>query len=121
MKPDKNLHPRNRIKSFGYAIEGCRQLVRQEPNAKIHFVFTIGVIIAGFVCRLGKYDWIALLFAIALVWIAEALNTAIEMLCNLYSNGEYHPMIKHIKDIAAAAVLIASIISIAIAFFVFLL
>jgi len=120
MKPEKNLHPRSRMNSIRYALQGCVQLVKQEPNAKIHALATVAVIIAGLVKGIGRYDWMALIFAIALVWITEALNTTVEMLCDLWCDGQYHPKVKIIKDIAAAAVWIASLASICIAAFVFL-
>jgi diacylglycerol kinase (ATP) len=47
------------------------------------------------------------------VWVAEALNTAIEFLSDVVS-PDYHPLIKNAKDIAAAAVLITVIGAIAI-------
>lgn len=120
MNTDKNLHPRSRLRSIGYALQGCISLVKQEPNAKIHALATVVVIAAGIIRGIGRYDWMALIFAIALVWITEALNTAAEMLCDLWCEGKYHPKIKIIKDIAAAAVWIASLASVAIASFVFL-
>jgi diacylglycerol kinase len=119
MKPEKNLHPRTRLRSIGYSIEGCIQLVKQEPNAKIHALATVVVIIAGVIRQVNKYDWIALVFAIAIVWLTEALNTTVEMLCDLWCKEQYHPTVKIIKDIASAAVWIACMASIAVAVFVF--
>ena len=61
------------------------------------------------------------LFPIALVWMAEAFNTCIEMLCDLWCKGEYHPQIKRIKDISAAAVLFISIAAAVTGAIIFLL
>ena len=108
-----------RLNSFGYAFQGIRQLVLKEAHSKIHLAATVLVIAAGFLRHISRYEWVALVFAVALVWVAEAFNTAIEILCDIWCRGAYHPKVKLIKDIAAGGVLIASIASIVIAFFVF--
>lgn len=119
MKSNKTIHPRGRLASIGLALRGIVQLVKQEPNAKLHFAATIFVIISGIIRHISKVDWLAIIIAIALVWMAEAFNTAIEMLCDLWCNNEYHPKVKIIKDVSAAGVLIVSMASVAIAVFVF--
>lgn len=85
---------------------------------QIHLAIAIIVIIAGFVRHISGMQWIAITIAIGAVLACEAFNTAIEMLCDLYSK-EYNQSIKIIKDIAAAAVLIASIASVVIGIIVF--
>lgn len=119
MKQKESFSIKARIKSFGFAIKGMKQLLVNEHNTRIHLTATIIVIIAGFVKHLSKMQWIAILFAIALVWVAEILNTCIEMLCNLYCKNEYNETVKTIKDFAAAAVLIASIASLIIGIIIF--
>ena len=115
-----NMTLRSRARSFGYAINGLVKLVTQEANMRIHMLAAIVAVIAGAVVGLTATKWIALVFAISLVWMAEAFNTAIENLCDLVCNNEYHPVIKTIKDISAAAVLIAAAASVIIALFIFL-
>jgi len=85
---------------------------------QIHAVVAIVVIIAGIVRHLSGIQWVAITIAIGLVLICEAFNTSIEMLCDLYTK-EYNPTIKMIKDISAAGVLIASLVSVVIGIFVF--
>ncbi len=109
MQPNKSIHPRARLSSFGYAIRGIGSLIRQEPNAMIHAVATAAAIALGFVRHISRVEWITLIVVITLVWMAEALNTCVEMLCDLWCKGEYHPQVKRIKDIAAAAVLLSAI------------
>lgn len=109
MQPNKSIHPRARLSSFGYAIRGIGSLIHQEPNAKLHAIATVGAIGLGFVRHISCIDWMVLIIVIVLVWMAEAFNTCIEMLCDLWSKGEYHPQIKRIKDISAAAVLFISL------------
>ncbi len=108
MNPRKSLHPKSRLASFRYAFRGLRSLLRQEPNIKLHALFTVLALVLGWLRQLSRLEWIALVTAIALVWITEALNTCIEELCNLVAGEAFHPKVKLIKDIAAGAVLIAS-------------
>jgi len=110
---------RARLASIKFALSGIRHLVRQEPNARIHLIATVAVIAAGIIRHIDAGKWLAVIIVIVLVWLAEAFNTAIEMLCDLWCNGQFHPKVKIIKDISAGAVLIASIGSIATAFLVF--
>ena len=119
MTENKNLSGRSRGKSFSHAINGIFELVKQEPNAKLHAVATVGVIAAGVIRHISTWQWVAIFFAIALVWITEALNTCIEKLCDFSCENKWDPAIKIIKDIAAAAVLIAAIVSVGIGVIVF--
>ena len=109
MEPNKSIHPRARLSSFGYAIRGIGQLFRQEPNAKIHALLTVVAIGLGVIRQISKGEWMALGIVIALVWMAEAFNTCVEMLCDVWCEGKYHPQVKIIKDIAAGAVLVAAV------------
>lgn len=110
---------RSRLKSFGHAFEGLAMLIRSEKNMWVHLAATVFVIIAGMVTDISRRQWALIAFATGLVWITEALNTAIEKLCNIVSK-EYHPVIKQVKDISAAAVLIAAVVAVAIAYIVFI-
>ncbi len=108
----KSMHVISRVQSFRYAIDGLAQLIMLEPNARIHTIATIAVIAAGFIRHLDQGKWIAILIAISIVWITEALNTCIERLCNIWCRDEWHAEVKVIKDIAAGAVLISAIVSV---------
>lgn len=100
------------MNSLSYAATGIVTLLKQEPNMRIHALATIAVVICGVAKGLQQYQWIALALSIGLVWIAEAFNTAIEVFCDVASDYQFHPVIKKIKDISAAAVLLAAITSI---------
>lgn len=99
-----------RLKSFTYALEGFAFMLRTQHNAWVHLVATIGVVALGFALKVSADDWRWLIAAIALVWIAEAMNTAFEHLCDVVQ-PEFHPSVKRSKDIAAAAVLVCVIAS----------
>lgn len=120
MKPSKRFSISSRFKSIQYALQGLAALVKQEHNTWVHLAATLAVIIAGFIRGISRLEWMGICLAIGLVWITEAINTAIENFCDLVTEGKWHPMVKRIKDISAAAVLIAAMMSICIALLVFL-
>jgi diacylglycerol kinase len=97
-----------RARSFGHAFAGIALLARSQHNAWIHSVATLLVIGVGALLPLSALDWCLLIFAIALVWASEALNTAIELLADAL-HPEHDPMVGMAKDVAAGAVLIAAI------------
>ena len=109
---------RKRIRSFGYALQGWRALVTHEANARIHCVATIAVLAAGCYLEVSRMEWIALLFAIGLVFAMEAINSAIEALADTIS-ADYHPLIGRAKDLAAGAVLFAALTAALIGLLVF--
>ncbi len=103
---------------LGDAWQGVRTLVRTQANARIHAAFTILVVIAGFAFGIGRLEWCAIISAIALVWTAEGINTAIEAVVDLAS-PEIHPLAGKAKDVAAGAVLLAALASVVIGVLVF--
>jgi diacylglycerol kinase len=96
----------NRWAAFGYALRGVVTLLK-EPHAQLHALATALVVTLGLVLGLARHDWQVLLLVIALVWLAEGLNTALEYLCDA-AVPEQHPLIGHAKDVAAGAVLICA-------------
>lgn len=120
MDQNKTMSAASRAKSFSYAFNGLLQLLKLELNAKLHAIATIIAITAGIIRHINLTQWIAIIFAIGLVWITEALNTCIEKLCDYSCENKFHPAIKLIKDIAAGAVLIAALTSIAVGAIVFI-
>jgi diacylglycerol kinase (ATP) len=116
---NKSFNWRSRVNSFGYAFEGIKHVLVKEPNTLIHALATVVVIAAGFIKGLAPYQWIAICLCVAFVWITEIINTCIELLCDLYCEKKFHPTIKIIKDIAAAAVLIAALVSVIVGIIVF--
>lgn len=105
---DRRLGPAERVRSFGFALRGIATLVREEPNARIHLVATIAVVVLGALLGVSAARFCWLVVAIAIVWCAEALNTAIERLADATA-PDPHPLVEQAKDVAAGGVLIASI------------
>ena len=118
MNKSKNGYAK-RIKSFGYAFTGLFELIKSEPNARIHLVATLGVLIAGFLLGLSNAEWCVVLIVIALVWAAEAFNTVIEKLAD-HLFPEYHETARIVKDVSAGAVLICSIAALICGLIIFL-
>lgn len=108
-----------RLKSFVYAWEGIVSFFRWEHNAQIHLGVTFLVLVLSVTLGINKWEAIAVVFSIAIVWIAEMFNTAIEKTIDFVS-VEKHPQIKLIKDIAAGAVLVAAIAAVIVGCFIFI-
>ncbi len=107
------------IKSFGHAFTGISDLIRSEPNTIIHLSATICAIIAGILFRISKPEWCIILIVIAIVWAAEAFNTAIEKLTD-HLFPEYHETARFVKDVAAGAVLFCAIAALVCGLIIFL-
>ncbi len=96
------------VKDFGYAHSGLGFMLRTQHNAWIHLAMTAAVIAAGLWTQITAQDWRWIVLAIALVWVAEIVNTAFEHLCDVVQ-PEFHISVKTAKDVAAGAVLVAAI------------
>ena len=105
--------------SFACAFRGITALLKSEVHARIHLAATVVVIALGWWFGITAGEWIAVVLAIGLVWVAEALNTAIEYVADL-AHPDEHPEVKKLKDLAAAAVLFASIAALVVGLIVFL-
>ncbi len=105
--------------SFACAFRGIAALLKSEVHARIHLLATLAVLALGWWFEISLGEWIAVILAIGLVWVAEALNTAIEYVADL-AHPDEHPEVKKLKDLAAAAVLFASIAALVVGVIVFL-
>ncbi len=99
----------SRARSFRYAFAGWWYVIRTQRNAWIHATVSIAVILVSFWLRIRPRDWAVIMVAIAMVWTAEFLNTALEAVVDLASQHQYDELARVGKDVGAAAVLIASI------------
>ncbi|RZJ49194.1 MAG: diacylglycerol kinase family protein [Chryseobacterium sp.] len=109
----------NRLKSFKYAFNGLRLFFVNEHNGRVHLFAAVIVIGLSFYLELSSHEWIAILFAISAVIVTEIINSSIEQLADMVSPG-FHPKIKIVKDLAAAAVLFAAFLAVAIGLIIFL-
>ncbi len=109
---------RQRMRSFRHAGRGLATMLASEPNARIHALAALVVVGAGFGFGISGQQWLAVVLSIGLVFTAEAMNTALEALCDVVS-PEWHPSIERAKDVAAGAVLLAALTALAVATLVF--
>lgn len=106
------------IKSFSNAARGIVYLFKSQFNARIELIITIVVIVAGILVGISNIEWIIILLCIALVMGLEGINTAIEIFADKLHPG-FDIKIGKAKDVAAGAVLIASIVAAIIGFIIF--
>ena len=99
---------RRRVASFGHAGRGVWSALRSEVHLQFHAGATVVVVGLGFYHDLARLEWALVALAIAGVWTAELVNTAIEALTDLASPA-YHPLAGKAKDVAAGAVLLAAV------------
>lgn len=105
--------------SVTFAVEGVKQFFSCDRNGKIQIVIGITAITLGFTVSLSSFQWLLILFCIGLVISLEMINSAIERYCDLVTT-DFHPGIKIIKDVAAGAVLVASVMSLIIGLIIFI-
>jgi diacylglycerol kinase (ATP) len=106
------------IESFNFAIEGVIHVLRTQRNMRIHFAVAVAVLVTAAAVGVSKLELIALLLSIAFVLVAEMINTAVEGTIDAATTS-FDPMAKLAKDIAAGAVLIASVNAVAVGYLVF--
>jgi len=110
---------KKRIRSFKYAFNGLRILIKEEHNSRIHLVAAIVAIGAGFFFEISKLEFVTVALAIGLVITSEIINSAIENISDFIS-PEKHDLIKKIKDLSAAGVLISAITAFVIGLIIFI-
>ena len=105
------------FQSFNYAFEGVIHALRTQRNMRIHFAIAAAVLVLAFIYDVTRLELIALMISIAFVLIAEMVNTAVEATIDL-STPSFDPLAKVAKDMAAGAVLIASVNAVAVGYLV---
>lgn len=104
--------------SFNYAIAGIVYALRTQRNMRLHALAAAVVLAVALLLGIARWEMVALLFAITLVFIAELVNTAIESAVDV-STERYDPMARIAKDVAAGAVLVASLNAVAVGYLIF--
>jgi diacylglycerol kinase (ATP) len=106
------------LQSFNFAFEGIIHVLRTQRNMRIHFMIAAGVLIAGLIVGVSRLELVVLLMAISFVLIAEMINSALEAGIDVATTS-FDPLAKLAKDIAAGAVLIATVNALAVGYLVF--
>jgi diacylglycerol kinase len=108
----------SRARSFNYAFHGWWFVIRTQRNAWIHTIVSGFVLVLSLWLQLSPRDWAVIFVAIAMVWTAEFINTALEAVVDLASHQEQNELARVGKDVGAAAVLIASLSAALIGFLI---
>src|SRR5438045_7696371 len=119
MKSNNSFSLRSRGLSFRYAYEGIVSFFKTQHNSIIHFCFTVVAFTAALVFHISSNELIALVMVIGFVWFAEIFNTAVEAIMD-HLSPQKHPAVKYIKDVSAAAVLVAAITAFIVGLIIFL-
>lgn len=112
------MRARSVLWSMNYAIEGIVFALRTQRNMRLHALAATLVLTAALVLGVQRLEMMALLFAITFVLVAELTNTALEAAVDA-STDHFDPLVKSAKDVAAGAVLIASVNAVVIGYLVF--
>jgi len=95
------------LRSLCFALQGLGKLIKTQKNARIHLVFAVGVCLLGIWFKVSRLEWILLVISIGTVLTAECLNTALEKMVDFVS-PHWNDQAGQIKDLGAAAVLLAA-------------
>jgi diacylglycerol kinase (ATP) len=106
------------LQSFNFAFEGIIHVLRTQRNMRIHFMIAAGVLVAALIVGVSRLELVIVLMAISFVLIAEMINSALEAGIDVATTS-FDPLAKLAKDIAAGAVLIATINAVAVGYLVF--
>lgn len=104
-----NFKNKSFFQSFKNACSGINISFGSERNIKIQIILMVGAIVIGKVLGLSTLEWISIILASTFVIGTEMINTAIEFTIDIICHDKFHPLAKKAKDIAAGAVLIASL------------
>lgn len=105
--------------SFKHAWDGIVDTFYHQPNLRVHFTFTILIILMGLYFRINRFEWIIILFTVMWVIVSEMINSTVESITDLITT-EYRVQIKRAKDVSAGMVLIGATGSVIVGVVIFL-
>ncbi len=107
------------LKAFSYAVSGLKYAIFQERNIKIEICCACMAAGLGITLAISSIEWCIIILCISTVLFMEVINTAIEKLCDRMHTGR-DVDIGLVKDVSAAAVLIASLGALICGAFIFI-
>lgn len=113
------MQKRGLLESFNCAIEGFVYCVKTQKHMRLHVFVGAFFIILGILFNFSKLELLILCISVVFVWIAEMINTAVEMTMDIVVN-EFHPVARIIKDVCAGAVLVSSFNAVIVGYLLFL-
>lgn len=109
LKDEQTGKNKHFINSLEFAWQGIKTVFREERNMRKHVAFGVTAIVFGFLFSLTLAEWLWLLLAVFLVWLAEIINTIFENVVDMFTDFHFHPIGKKVKDMAAGAVLLTAV------------
>jgi diacylglycerol kinase len=116
-RPPQRRRPWRR--KFGEAFRGLKLGIRGQSSFSVHFFFTALVVAAAVALGCELLEWCLLLACIGMVLVAELFNSAVETLFRGLDEATRQRAWPCL-DIAAGAVLLASIVAVIIGSLIFL-
>lgn len=113
------MKKRVHIISFKHAWDGIWYSLATQPNFQVHLIAAFAVVFSAWHFQVTKTEWIMLFFAIALVLVAEMLNTAVESVTDILIL-EFNKHAKIAKDVAAGMVLLSAVFAAVVGLIIFL-
>jgi undecaprenol kinase len=101
------------VARLGYAWAGLRAAWRMEKSLRTHALATVSIVVLLVLTGAPALWWAVMALTIGMVVATELLNTAMEALAD-HLHPQHHPAIGLTKDVAAAAVLVASMVALAV-------
>ena len=106
------------IKSFSYAFRGLRKTYREEQNIRVQIIVGSLALFLAFFVGLNRIEFSIIILLVVLVILMELANSAVERIYDVLK-PRINTYIKEIKDIMAAAVLLASMMSVVVGSIIF--
>lgn len=106
------------LRKVSYALTGIKAAFAEEKHIRIHVTMALLVLGLGVIVSLQPIEWIIVLLTIGNIIGLELINSAIERAVD-FTGTQTHPLAKKAKDMAAAAVLVMSIMAIVIGIIIF--
>lgn len=106
------------VRSFSFAYQGLIYCFKTQKNMRVHFFIALVVFMISYWLELEKGEFLIILLTVALVWVAEIINTSLEKIVDLLS-PQYHPLAGIAKNVAAGAVLVSAIFAVIVGILIF--
>ena len=118
----KNQKPgfwKGRLKGGIVALKGAYTFLTTEHAAMVQFSIALLMSALGFYLQLSKTEWMFHIMAFSFVLAMEAMNTAIEKICD-FVHESFDKRIGFIKDVAAGGVSFAALAALLVELFIFI-
>lgn len=113
------FHLKKILRSFQYAIRGLVLVFREEQNFRVQTIAALVVFILMFVLETKNWEKVALILVICLVLVLELINSIFERVTDILK-PRVHFYVEAVKDLMAAAVLLASLAALAVGLIIFI-